>query len=226
MSTKPTSRDLAAKRGVEAIATIEFNRAYALAGDADAMRAVAALSSTWIDRQAGDYFGIQALAREVFEPLSGVPETGLRQARPKPESELPQPWQDPISKAIAKNPWIKPYDLSSQMELGHRDPELAAHLKLLATNDDGLPSYKMLARFKDEALLREQLRGVKYGPEEHARNNPYVSGNLTAVSEFAKTHAHEPWLIDFYKREATTPVRLFVKNLTVQMAITKGAPQL
>jgi rubrerythrin len=213
------ARELLTKRALEAFSKkVKGNRAYALSlADLNQLGAFAQADRDTALEEGRRFDIIDDLAKHFDQLAQDLP--GLKQNRPAPEDVAPKIPVD-ANGIAARNPWEKDHEnLSDQMFLEKRDPALAAHLKSQA---NGL-SYAELFAQQDERVRREKLRTLEYGEKEHRANPFLLTGKegLRAQSEFVKTHGSEPWLVDYYKAEAETPVTLNFGNLTVRSKVAK-----
>ncbi len=247
-NTQDKDRELWISKALAAYEKIPGNRSYAL--DDVGAQSLAALAAAWYEQYVATQenegkstsFSLEMI-QPTFEQLAVyVPE--MLQLRPQPEPTAPTVWKDQITGIPAKNPWSDPKDLSSQSVIATLDPQLAAHLKQTA---EGV-SYAFLAKQLAEAEGRAKQRALVYGEPEH-RKNAFVpprtnmlpgatnrvrtdtelaaaTKNMTATSEFAKTHP--PEVVAFYRREGETDIRLpwRLKNITVLAQIGKHNPAL
>jgi hypothetical protein len=131
---------------------------------------------------------------------------------------------DPVTGATPRNPWSDPQNLTEQSYIVQKDPELAAHLR---ANANGALTYSSLFKQLEAAQAREVLRSLVYTEAEHKTNPFFSADNLDGRSQFVKTH--DPAVVEFWKREATEPVRLpwqGQRNLSGMSILTKKAPEI
>ena len=208
-----------------ALAKVRHGRAYAV--DLQTARELSAFGLAFRDNvlESGGRFDDRELTR-CLDELSQIDNLNLRKKLPLDEIEL-KPILDPITALPIKNPWSDPLDLTSQMALERDHPHLAKYYRESKNGS----SYSMVAKMREEREQRDRIRAVgkEYGPKHHTpENNPFLLPHgkeaLAKQSAFAKAHEHEPWLIEFYKREASEPVTLNFGNLTTRSMITKRDP--
>ena len=206
-SQSQQQREWFTKHGVEAFRKVQHNRAYALDDRATTELGALAMGYRDVTNENGGRFELSELTK-IFDELSqDLP--GLKQNRPPPEPDEPKAWRDETTGEYAANPYKKEsLSLESQAAVEANNPLLAAHLKKIAK--DGL-SYKYLQDQKEARAQRELLRKIVYGERAHTQNPfrlPQGKEALRAQSDFVRQHEKEPWLIDWYRKEAETPVSL------------------
>ncbi|MDQ3118576.1 MAG: hypothetical protein M3Q89_03250 [Verrucomicrobiota bacterium] len=242
-------RAVSISKALEVYERLPGNRGYAV--DDTAAQSLGALAAArkeaLVARQEADGKSTAShTLREIvptFVAVAGfVPE--MLQLRPPPEPTAPTQWVDSLTGQPALNPWSDPVDVTSQMVIAARDPNLAARLKQTAKG----VSYSFLVKALDEAEGRAKLRALVYGETEH-KKNPFfrprtnmlagakhrvrtdaelaaATKNLAAASEFTKTNA--PEVVAFYRREGETNVSMpwRPKNITTLAQIAKHNPAL
>lgn len=135
--------------------------------------------------------------------------------------ELPT---DKITGARARNPFVEPHDLESQLMFKQADPRLAKWLHDCAANG-GQPTMAMLAKLDSEKIDGERLSKLEFGEAEWKANRlrKDSGATLTQQGEFIKSLGGDKSLLTkFYRREAALGVpSLCYGNHTLRNLIAK-----
>jgi hypothetical protein len=158
---------------------------------------------------------------EVLQEL-GEYVPGLFQPKPDEPTPLPKWPRHPLTNELMPNPFAKETaSLAAQSKLMARDPALAKAMKAAVENPWGY-----FFELEEQKQKREHRTSISFTAADHTRN-PFVTGSLTAQSEFVKRN--DPVRVEIFKREAQ-PVSLpFIPgsvNETVRGTMYRQAPRL